>query len=720
MKVQKLLLTLGLLTAVSTASFATEISVTEPVSNVSSSNTIPADDTFIPQLAQEEASYITAAILSKLAYDPKPLNLETSALIYKTFLKSLDPQRVFFTQKDIDDYAYMKNKMASYIARSSFDDCFDFFIHYRHRVQERYEYAISLLDKGFDFTKKESVEIDRKKSPWAKNESDIKDIWRKRVKNDYLRLKLANNSDEKIKTILKRRYNNSKNQVLRMNSEDVGELIINAYTKAVDAHSEYYSPSSAQDFAVSMSLSVEGIGAVLQKTDEYAQIRELVPGGPAAKSGMINPGDKIVAIAQGDTGPFEDVIDMRLNDIVKKVRGKRGTVIRLELMSSDQGADAKHKVVRIVREKVLMEEQAVRSKVLPVTRGKEVINIGIITIPSFYEEFRSSSDKSGATKNVSTDVKKAIESLQKENVAGLVLDLRNDGGGSLPQAAALSGLFLEPDSIVVQIQNANGHIDYVRSPRTPTFWDKPIIVLVNKFSASASEIFAGAMQDYGRALVVGDSTWGKGTVQVYQSLDNFLSARDRQKSSIGALKWTQQKFFMVSGASNQLKGIIPDIAFPSSVDTSELGESSYENAMPWTEIEPADYRPVGDVRQYLSKLTQLHKERTKESKSWNLMVDRIEYVKKVRDKKVLSLNYKVRLSEREEQEKVREGFEQRRKALGESEVDSFKLDDGLSYGEGNIKDEVADEKKMRENIDSAAREAAYILVDQIALSKKKP
>lgn len=682
---------------------------------VSSSLRLPEIKAIAPEISFTKASIIIANILTRFEYDKKPLDLEMSKRIFEEYFKKLDPQKMYFLEDDVEQFRKYQPLFSEMLLKGSLHIPFDIFRLYRQRVEERYDYVLKLLDEPFDFSADESFTIDRKKMDRATTDEQINDVWRRRIKNDFLRLKLANTDEQKIREILRKRYVNNRNQILRMNSEEVAELFLNAYSDSTDPHTTYYSPTSAKNFDVQLSLSVEGIGAVLQKRDEYGQIREVVAGGPAARSGQIHPGDRIVAVGQGESGPMEDVVDWRLDDIVKKIRGKRGSVVRVEVIPAEGGLDGEHRTVRIVREKVMMEDQAARSKVLDVSLDGQTQKIGLITVPSFYEDFDARINGDSTYKNVTSDVRKILADYDKQGVSAVVLDMRDNGGGSLNQAANLSGLFIGNQKSVVQVRSAEGRISNVRSSGIEQVWDKPVVVIVNRISASAAEIFAAAMQDYNRGIVVGDPTWGKGTVQTFRALNEFL--RNPDKEDLGSLKWTIQKFFRVNGSSTQVKGVHPDINFPSMFDPKELGESSYENVMPWSEIEPTSYTALDSLAPTIKQLQKQHEDRIKTSGSWKLMLDETDYALGLSQRKTYSLNLQTRQAEREQMSETYKEFEERRKALGEGDVATFKLDDGLAHGEGNLKQELEDEKKRKENIDAVARESANIAADLVLMQK---
>lgn len=699
-----------------------DTSKTAKDTNKSTSRVSPIKPADFPKIQPEEnfakASFIVSNVLTRLEFEKKPLDEKMSKEVYKAYFKLLDPQKMFLTADDVAHYQPAETLVSRMLLAGDMRFAFDVFLRYRDRVVQRYDYAISLLDKPFDFSVDEEFNTDRKKATWPKNDDEVNDLWRRRVKNDFIRLKLTKTDDAKIRETLRKRYTNHRNQLVRMTSEDVAEMFLNAYADSTDPHTNYYSPSSAKDFDVQMSLSVEGIGAVLQKRDEYGQIREVVAGGPAAKDGRLQAGDRIVAVGQGDDGPMEDVVDWRLEDIVKKIRGKRGSVVRIEVIPSEGGLDGKHRVIRIVRDKVLMEDQAARSKVLETDIDGVKRKIGVIILPSFYEDFDGRIKGTDNYKSVTRDVKQILEGYQKEGIEGVVLDLRGNGGGSLNEAANLSGLFIGDKQTIVQVGSAEGNVNNVRSRVAAQLWDKPVVVIVDRTSASASEIFAAVMQDYGRGVVVGDKTWGKGTVQTFRSLSDFLrEPKATDKDTLGALKWTIQKFFRVTGGSTQLKGVTPDIKFPSMYAKEDLGEASYDNAMPWTAIQAATYKPVGNLTKMIKKLQARHSERIKTSGSWQLMADETAYALNLSQRKSYSLNLSKREAEREKMNATYKDFEKRRKDLGEKDLATFKLDDGLAAGEGNLKQELEDEKKRKENLDVIVRESANIVADMVSLKK---
>jgi carboxyl-terminal processing protease len=448
-------------------------------------------------------------------------------------------------------------------------------------------YARELLTKGkFDFTADESLQIDREKAPWAKNEDEARDLWRKRVKNDWLRLKLAGKDDKGIRDTLDKRYEGYQSRLKKLNNEDVFQMFMNAYATAIEPHTNYLGPRSAENFDIMMRLSLDGIGAVLQSRDDYTVIREVVPGGPADKSGKLKVGDRIVGVAQGN-GAFTDVLGWRIDDVVQLVRGERNSTVRLDVLPADAGQDGKHVTMSLVRQKISMEEQSAKNQIIEVKDGGVKRRIGVISLPTFYQDFEARRKGDKDFKSATRDVQRILGELKKEKVDNVLIDLRNNGGGSLIEAVELTGLFIDKGPVVQQ-RNAEGRVDVESDTHAGLAWDGPMGVLINRGSASASEIFAAAIQDYGRGIVIGEPSFGKGTVQTLINLDRF-SQNDKVK--YGELKMTIAQFFRINGGTTQLRGVTPDIKLPVTSDAENFGESSYDNALPWVQIKPATFLP---------------------------------------------------------------------------------------------------------------------------------
>lgn len=669
---------------------------------------------------EAEAAQLSARFLTRFHYDAQPLDDAMSARIYAKYLDQLDGEKVFFTQADLAKFAPLKTKLDDAIWNKDLSAPFSIFNLYVQRAIERMHYALGLLDKGFDFSKDESYVLDREKADWPKDQSELDNLWRQRTKNDWLRLKLAGKDDADIRKTLTKRYSTLLDRIKQLDGEDAFQSFMTAYAETTDPHTDYLGPRLAQNFDISMKLSLEGIGAVLQARDEYTQIREIVPGGPAAKSGKLEVGDRIVAIGQ-DNGPMVDVIGWRLDDVVNKIRGKKDTTVRIEVLPADAGPDGKHELVTLVRKKVVVEEQAAKSKVIDIKDGDVTRKIGVIDLPTFYADFAARAKGDPNYKSATRDVAKLLTELKAQGVEGVVMDLRNNGGGSLDEANELTGLFIDTGP-VVQVRKANGEVEVQGDEDAGLAWSGPMAVLVNRGSASASEIFAAAIQDHGRGLIIGEPTFGKGTVQNLVDLDRFAQS-DSEKPQMGELKMTIAEFFRINGGSTQLKGVTPDIQFPKNGDEKDFGESTYDNALPWTQIAPASYKPVADLKAYLPQLEKLHDARVATSPAWKLMLDQLAQYKKMRDQTTISLNLAQRQAERKQLDAIQADFLARRKAIDGDAVPAnpdASLDDGLNANERSLKSELKAEKEAKKAKDVELDETAHILFDAVGLIKADP
>ncbi|WP_199099933.1 carboxy terminal-processing peptidase [Dyella sp. ASV21] len=670
-----------------------------------------------PTTTQAQAAQLSARFLTRFHYDAQPLDDAMSQKIYKAYLDSLDGEKVFFTQADLAKFAPLKTQFDDAIWNQDLGGPFSMFNLYVMRAVDRMNYARGLLKQGFDFNTNESYNYDRKKADWPKDQAELDTLWRQRTMNDWLRLKLAGKSDDDIRKTLDKRYAGYIDRVKQLDGEDAFQTFMNAYAESTDPHTDYLGPRAAENFDIAMKLSLEGIGAVLQARDEYTAIREIVPAGPAAKSGKLHVGDRIVAIGEGENGPMVDVIGWRLDDVVKHIRGKKNTTVRLEVLPSDAGVDGKHEMISLVRQKVSIEEQAAKKKIIEVKDAGVTRKIGVIDLPSFYSDFGARRDGDKNFKSATRDVAKLLGELKAAGVEGVVMDLRNNGGGSLAEANELTGLFIDRGP-VVQVRDARGEIQVQGDDDPGMSWSGPMAVLVNRGSASASEIFAAAIQDYGRGLIIGQPTFGKGTVQNLVDLDRFTRSNS-EKPQFGELKMTIQEFFRINGGSTQLKGVTPDIQYPKNGDEKDFGESTYDNALPWTQIPPADYKPVADLKAYLGQLQAKHDARVTTAPGWKLMLDELAQYRKMRDKTTISLNFAQRQAERKEQDAIQADFRARHKAIdGDVAVDEdAAVDDGLNANERSLKSELKQEKDAKKAADPQLDETAHILFDAVGLIK---
>jgi carboxyl-terminal processing protease len=676
-----------------------------------------------PTENEADAALLSARFLTRFHYDAQPLDDAMSQRIYALYFKLLDGEKVFFTQQDMANFAKYKDKLDDAIWNRDLSGPFDIFNQYILRAVDRMNYARGLLKQGFDFNTSDTYNIDRKNADWPKDQAELNDLWRKRTMNDWLRLKLAGKSDDDIRKTLDKRYSNYISRVKQLDSEDAFQTFMTAYSNSTDPHTDYLGPRDAENFDIQMKLSLEGIGAQLQARDDYTQIASLVPASPAIKSGKLHVGDTVLGVGQGENGPIVDVVGWRLDDVVNLIRGKKDTTVRLEIAPVDQGPDGKHEIITLVRQKIAIEEQAAKKKIIDINEGGVDRKIGVIELPIFYSDFGARSEGDKNFKSATRDVAKLLGELKAEGVQGVVVDLRNNGGGSLYEANELTGLFIDQGP-VVQVRDARGTVQAQgKDDFAPMTWSGPMAVLVNRGTASASEIFSAAIQDYGRGVIVGSPTFGKGTVQTLIDLDKLVSD-PASKPDFGALKMTVQEFFRINGGSTQLKGVTPDIMFPSNGDEKDFGESTYDNALQWTQIAPADYKPVADMKAYLPQLEQSHDARDAKSPAWQLMLDELAAYKKLSDRTSISLNFAQRETERKQLDAIQADFRARHKVIdgndaAEADADS-QLDDGLNPNERSLKTELKEQDDAKKAPDPQLQETAHILFDAVGLINSNP
>jgi len=630
-------------------------------------------------------------------YSRKYLNDEFSGKVFDRYLEILDNTRSYFTQADITEFEGLRFKLDDAIKTNDLDPAFKIYNRYQTRALERLDYAISLVKGGikqFDFKKDETLELDREKAPWAKNANELDQLWRKRLKNTVLNLKLAGKEDKKIQELLEKRYTSQLNRIKQINSEDAFQTYMNAITYTFDPHTQYMSPRNSENFNINMSLSLQGIGAVLRSENENTIVERLVTGGPADKAGELKPSDKIIGVAQGDE-EMVDVIGWRLDEVVDLIRGPKDSVVKLDIISGS-GQTESHRTIAIVRDEVKLEDRAAQSEVIEIKRPEKTYKMGVIDIPAFYADFEAKNANDPNYRSTTRDVSNLIKDLQKENVDGLIIDLRNNGGGSLSEVNNLVGLFI-PQGPTVQVHYSFGHTQVLADQDPAQLYTGPLVVLTNRLSASASEIFAGAIQDYGRGLVVGSQTFGKGTVQTLIPLFR------------GQMKVTNAKFYRVSGESTQHRGVIPDILYPEIYDVDKIGESSLDEALPWDKIDPSKYALQGDLSGILPKVKAKHEKRIKDNPDFSYLNEQVDFLKELRDDTTISLNIKTREIERKETEDRRLALEnKRRKAKG---LPALKA---LDSDEEDDEDEEDVESKSE---DALLLEGAEILVDYMQLKK---
>lgn len=610
----------------------------ETVSEHSEASASRLQTEFKPLAPVVEHGATTRNILRALAerhYVSQALNDESSELILKEYLTDLDPSKSYFIAADVDDFNRYRISLDNALENGDLDPAFAIFNRYQSRVLDRLNWVIARLEAGldgFDFSANETLELDRTDAPWALNLTELDALWLKRIKNDVLNLKLTDKPLKDIESLLIKRYKNRLHRTSQTRSDDVYQLFINALAKTYDPHTQYFSPTTAENFNINMSLSLEGIGAVLAIEDEYTKVVSLVPAGPADKSKSLKPNDRITSVGQGIEGEMVDVIGWRLDDVVKLIRGKKDTVVRLEVLPAAAMDNFSSKTIPIVRNKVELEEQSAQSEILLVERYGQVHRIGVIDIPTFYIDFEALQAGDPNYRSTTRDVKRLLSELKTEQVDAIVIDLRDNGGGSLQEAKTLTGLFIDRGP-TVQIRSKSDRVDVLTDRDYRTEYEGPLGVMVNRLSASASEIFAGAIQDYGRGLVIGTQTFGKGTVQTLQPLVR------------GQLKMTQAKFYRISGESTQHRGIVPDIQYPEDYDPETIGESTLDRPLTWDKITPAFYRPKADLQRLVPRLTKLHRDRMRADPEFQYIEAAFSYRKSRRDITEISLNESNRRAE---------------------------------------------------------------------------
>jgi len=554
---------------------------------------------------------------------------------------------------------------------------------------------------------------------WAKSEAELDEFWRQRVKNDYLRLRLTDKEDEAIVETLDDRYENLNRRISELNSDDVFQFFMNAFAQSIEPHTAYMSPRSSENFEISMRLSLEGIGALLGRENEYTSIASVVPGGPADKQGGLKAGDKVLAVGQGKDGKMQDVVGWRVDDVVDLIRGAKHTIVRIEVLHEDTGVDGPAEIIEIVRDEVKLEEQAAKSRVIEVPdENGAMVKVGVIDLPVFYLDFNGRAKNLPDYRSSTRDVRKLIDEMKAEGIKGLIVDLRNNGGGSLLEATTLTGLFID-EGPVVQVRNSSGRISTEEDTDPGMAWDGPLAVLVNRYSASASEIFAAAIQDYGRGLIIGETTFGKGTVQNLVDLDDYAPAGDSGK--MGQLKITMAQFFRVNGGSTQNRGVEPDIHFPSAGDPEDYGERSLENALPWTSIPTASFKREGDLDRMAAVTDFRYHGRIATDQEFEWLLSDVEEFNLNKDKKEISLLESARREELARDEAKRAA----RKAAQENNGPLLEESDALAVASESLAadetDTAADaDEEEDDRPDLLLRESARIVRDMIELGSDEP
>lgn len=612
---------------------------------------IPGDTTDLkPKPVYGKEAKVVSFILDNNHYRKISLDDSLSAVILQQYLEALDNNKTYFTAADIAAFDKYKHKIDDLTKAENVEPAYHIYNVFKDRFDDRMDYVLgTIVNENFDYTKDEYYETDRTKAPWPKNEAELNELWRKIIKNQALSLKLTGKNPEEIRKTLKERYERLVKTYTRdIKAEDIFSMYMNCITESYDPHTNYMSPSMAERFKQSISLSLEGIGARLQSENDYTKVVEVLPGGPAEKSDLIKVNDRIVSVGQGDDGEMVDVIGWRIDDVVKLIKGPKGTKVRLGILPAETGIGGPIKEFTLVRDKIKLEDQQAKKQMIHYQKDGKIMNLGVITLPSFYMDFEAYQKGDPNYNSTTRDVQRLIKDLQREGMDGLVLDLRNNGGGSLAEAIDLTGIFIK-NGPVVQVKNSANKIEVGADDDPTVVYNGPLVVLTNRFSASASEIFAGAIQDYNRGVVVGESTYGKGTVQTVIDLSKFINDPDAE---VGQLKLTFQKFYRVTGSSTQHRGVMPDIKLPTALDPEQFGESSQPSALPWDEIRGTLYHktPVVNTR-VLAELNRSYANRLKTDPTLGRFVDSTAVARKSMKDTRVSLNEAVRKKEMEEAEK---------------------------------------------------------------------
>ena len=627
-------------------------------------NSTVTEEVLAPEQRHEKVGQLVRDFIERSHYSHAAVDDDLSSLVLDRYIEALDGNRMYLLGSDVEAFEKFRYLLDDMVDHEPLNPVFDMFDVYRSRARERIGYALAQLDVEPDFTVDEVYAFDRSEMPWATTEAELDEIWRKRVKNDALNLVLAEKEWSEVQEILEKRYNGFLKRLDQVKSDDVFETFMNAFAHTLDPHSSYLSPRNSEEYRIQMSLSYFGIGASLQIEDDYVLVVNIIPGGPAAIDGKLQPKDRITAVGQGEDGEPVDVIGWRLDDVVQLIRGPADTVVKLQVIPGGALPGTPEKTIMLTRNQVKLEEQAAKSEVIKVPRDGREWSIGVIEVPSFYRDYRALSNGDKNYTSTTKDVKKLIEDLEVEGIDGLIIDLRNNGGGHLTEATALSGLFID-NGPVVQLRNANGRISRLDDPDPVprVAYDGPLAVLVNRYSASASEIFAAAIQDYARGVIIGQQTFGKGTVQNLYSLDQYV--RRPEDEGLGQLTLTIGKYYRVTGESTQHRGVSPDIELPSHINAELVGESVRETALPWDTIRTARFRAGSPLDDTIMTLSSSHLERSKDDPNFRYLVEGIEDVEEARARKTVSLSIEARKDERAEDRQRRLDRENdRRTALG--------------------------------------------------------
>ncbi|MFZ9666984.1 MAG: carboxy terminal-processing peptidase [Steroidobacteraceae bacterium] len=646
-------LTIGLLTLGSSSRLTADTSALPP-------------GAMTPSARERMIARQVGALLEDNHYSQQRIDDAMSPRVMDKFLDGLDGQRSYFLASDITEFQAYRLRFDDMIRTGDLEPAYAMFARYQQRNRERIRHALSLLDQEPDFTLDETFEFDREKSSWPATPAELDELWRKRVKNDAISLLLTGKTWDEAREVLRTRYDRVLKRADQVKPEEVFEVFLNSYARTFDPHSSYFSPRNSEEYKIQMSLNYEGIGASLQLVDDYVTIMNLIEGGPAAASGALSVNDRITAVGQGKQGPMTDVVGWRIDDVVQLIRGKGGTLVRLQILPVGAAPGSPERVVEFTRGKVTLEAQAARKELKIINRGDAEYRVGIINVPGFYSDYDGQRAGDKNYRSTTRDVRRLIEELKTEKIDGLVIDLRGNGGGFLPEAQSLTGLFVDQGP-VVQVQFSNGEREVLDDPDAGIAYDGPLVVVIDRFSASASEIFAGAIQDYRRGVVVGQRSFGKGTVQNLVPLSRW-SARPVN----GQLTVTIGKFYRVTGESTQHRGVEPDVELASPIRLKDVGESALDDALPWDRIDRAEFRALDTRLPSIAKLALEENARQKRDPDYRWLVEDIAALNRLRDQSSISLNIEKRRAERTMLEANRLSRENaRRVARAESPLSSI-------------------------------------------------
>jgi len=677
---------------------------------------VPGSKNLEPTEQQSLICKTVAKFISQYNYKKVDLNDSLSAVIYNRYIKSLDETHTYLLASDIQDFDKYKNSLSDDIKNGNLNDVYYIFNVFQKRYQERIKFSIAQLNNNFDFSKKETFTYDRTDLPWVASQAEMDSEWTKRVKYDLLNLTLADKDVAKNKEKLKKRYQDLLSQNSKLNGNDVFQIFMDDFTEAIDPHTNYFDPFNAAQFNMEMSRSLQGIGATLQSKNEYVTIQSVVAGGPADKSHLVNTGDRILAVAQGKDGEFQDIIGWRLDNAIKLIRGTKGTIVRLKILSQGKAVSDQPKVIELVRDKIVLKDQLVKQEIKIYNSHGKTYKIGIVNVPAFYADFNAARAGDANYQSTTRDMRLVLDTLKRAGVDGIIVDLRENGGGSLNEAISLTGLFIKTGP-VVQVRDTQNQVDVNMDEDPSVAYAGPMAVLVDRFSASASEIFAGAIQDYGRGLIIGTQTYGKGTVQSEIDLDKVITPSIAEKLGLvtpakkpastgsvnqyGQLNLTIAKFYRISGNSTQHKGVIPDIQFPSLIPLDKYGEDTDPSALPFDVIAKSNYTRVANLSSVIPSIAKMHNQRIATSAAYKAYEQTIADYRKSEKEKTVTLN---------EQEL--------KKQRDNDEAKTLARDNSLRVALGYKALKKGETKPKKEDLDPLKLEAGQILIDYINTDNK--